>query len=229
MTSQNILVVDNEEEIRDILKLHLENAGMQVIEAESGQQALSVLERSSIDLIVLDLMMEHMDGWEVLNHLTQHGLKTPVIVLSARQLEADKIETLGLGADDYVTKPFSPGELIARIQAILRRSNPALRIKRFKLGEAIFDVEGSYIQKRAKKTYLSPIEAALLELFLQNPGKVFTPREILRQVWKLDHGDNNPVKVYVNYLRKKIEDNPAEPQYIQTIRGLGYRFMEEPS
>ncbi|WP_010276626.1 response regulator transcription factor [Paenibacillus senegalensis] len=229
MEGQKILVVDNEEEIRDILKLHLENASMQVFEADSGQCALSILSQEPIDLIVLDLMMEQMDGWGVLKYMKQHQLRTPVIVLSARQLESDKIETLGLGADDYVTKPFSPGELIARIQAILRRSKPDLRIKQFKLGSSIFDVEGSFIQSSSGTTPLSPIEGAMLELFLQNPGKVFTHKEIFREVWKLDHADNNSVKVYVNYLRKKIGDDPAKPKYIQTIRGIGYRFMGDPS
>lgn len=228
METQKILVVDNEEEIRDILKLHLENAAMRVFEANSGQQALDILHQESIDLIVLDLMMGQMDGWEVLQYMQQHQLKTPVIVLSARRLESDKIETLGMGADDYMTKPFSPGELIARIEAILRRSKPELRIKQFKLGTILFNVEGSYIQNDDEFIPLSPIECAMLELFLQNPGRVFTHKEIFKEVWKLDHTDNNSVKVYVNYLRKKIGDDPAKPQYIQTIRGIGYRFMGEP-
>ncbi|GIQ70794.1 DNA-binding response regulator [Xylanibacillus composti] len=229
MESQNILLVDNEEEIRDILKLHLLNAEMKVFEADSGQRALSILNQEPIDLIILDLMMERMDGWEVLKHMQQQQLRTPVIVLSARQMETDKIEALDLGADDYMTKPFSPGELIARIQAILRRSKPDLRIKQFKLGASIFDVEGSFIQNCSETIPLSPIEGAMLELFLQNPGKIFTHKEIFREVWKLDHVDNNSVKVYVNYLRKKIGDDPAKPRYIQTIRGIGYRFLGDPS
>lgn len=229
MDAPNILIIDNEQEIRQIVKLHLAHAGMQVCEADSGRRALDVMARQQVDLIVLDLMMEDMDGWAFLDRLRSEGATVPVLVLSARGMEADKIETLGLGADDYMTKPFGTGELLARIRAILRRVQPAMGVKRFRLGEAIFDVEGQYIQKPTETVALSPLEAALLELFCQHPRKVFTHQEIFRQVWKIDHFDRNSVKVYVNFLRKKLEDNPAEPRYIQTIRGVGYRLCEHGS
>lgn len=226
MKNAHILVVDNEEEIRQLLKLHLHNAEMHAYEAASGQDAVSILEHYSIDLILLDLMMENMNGWEVLRYIRAKQLHTAVIILSARQLESDKIETLGLGADDYVTKPFSPGELVARIQATLRRVNPSLQGTLISCGSLIYDRAVQQLTKPSGTVSLSPIEGILLELLMRQPGRVFTKEEIFKQVWKLDQADANSVNVYINYLRKKIEEDPANPRYIQTIRGIGYRFVE---
>lgn len=227
MENYRILIVDNEEELRQLLRLHLLNAGMTCLEAASGRDALAVLEHYTVDLVILDLMMEDMDGWEVLRRMQEHRFDMPVIVLSARRLESDKIETLGLGADDYVTKPFSPGELIARIQANLRRIKPGLQNNLLSCGELVYDCTTQQLQKPTGTVVLSPIEGVMMELFMREPGRVFTKEEIYRNVWKLDQIDPNSVIVYINYLRKKIEDDPANPKYIQTIRGLGYRIMGE--
>ncbi len=226
MSEPHILIVDNEQEIRQLLKVSLHTSGMQTYEAESGREAVSILQQNRIHLVILDLMMEDMNGWEVLQYLKSHHLKMPVIVLSARQLDTDKIEVLGMGADDYVTKPFSTGELIARVQANLRRWNPSLLENKLNVGELTYDPTIQQLHKSSGTISLSPLEGQLLELFMSQPGYVFTKEEIFRSIWKLDQFDVNPVNVYINFLRKKIEDDPANPRYIRTIRGIGYRFQE---
>lgn len=222
MEQPQILIVDNEPEIRHLLGLHLRQAGMHTLEASSGREALSMMERHAVDLLLLDLMMEDVNGWEVLRAMQSRPLAPPVIVLSARHLESDKIETLGLGADDYVTKPFSPGELVARIQAMLRRCQPGY--KGTHCGGLVYDKTAQELRKPTGTVALSPIEGDMLELLMNAPGRVFTKEQIFRHVWKLDHYDENSVKVYINLLRKKIEEDPSQPQYIRTVRGIGYRF-----
>ena len=229
MKVPQILIVDNEIEIRQLLRLHLQSAGMNAHEAGSGLDALAILKNYVIDLIILDLMMEDMNGWEVLRYMQDNHIGTPVIVLSARHLETDKIETLGLGADDYVTKPFSPGELIARIQATLRRVKPGSQGTLISCGQFVYDNATQELKKPSGTISLSPIEGVLLELLMRYPGRVFSKEEIFRDVWKLDQFNANSVNVYINHLRKKIEEDPSSPQYIQTIRGVGYRFVEETS
>ncbi|MFD0958137.1 response regulator transcription factor [Paenibacillus chungangensis] len=226
MENHHVLIVDNEPEIVQLVKLHLRNAGALTSEASSGQEAIALLEHYTVDLIVLDLMMEHGDGWEVLHYIQTRQLNTPVIILSARQLEEDKIETLGLGADDYVTKPFSPGELTARIKALLRRYKPAMYGNKINCGNLIYDRAAQQIEKPTGTISLSPIEGMMLELFMRQPGRIFTKQELFKYVWKLDQFDANSVNVYINFLRKKIEKDPANPRYIETIRGVGYRFVE---
>lgn len=227
MENPHVLVVDNELEIRDLVKVHLRDAQMQVSTAASGKDAISILQHDTIDLIVLDLMMEYMDGWDVLRYLQSRQMDTPVIVLSARHMEEDKIETLGLGADDYVTKPFSPGELVARIKALLRRYRPSIKSNKIQSGRLTYDRTIQQLTKPSGTVALSPIEGVMLELLMRQPGHVFTKEEIFKYVWNLDEFDPNSLNVYINYLRKKIEDDPAQPRYIETIRGVGYRFVEE--
>lgn len=229
MAKPHILVVDNESEIRHLLRVHLHNAGMIVLEAASGQDAVAIFEREAVDLIVLDLMMENMNGWEVLRYKQSKLLDIPIIVLSARLHESDKIETLDLGADDYVTKPFSPGELVARIKATLRRCQNSFHgnLEQIISGELVYDRAVQALSKPSGTVSLSPIEGMLLELLMRSPGHVFTKEEIFRHVWKLEHYDHSSVKVYINLLRKKVEDDPSNPRYIQTIRGIGYRFTGE--
>lgn len=226
VANPQILIVDNEKEIRQLLKLHLYNAGMCTHEAKSGREAISILQQIPVNLVVLDLMMEDMNGWEVLRYMQSLQLRMPVIVLSARQMESDKIEVLGLGADDYVTKPFSPGELIARIEANLRRFNPGLQGTKICCGELVYDTAVQELRKPSGIVSLSPLEGDLLEMLMRQPARVFTKEEIFGSVWKLDQFDANPVNVYINYLRKKIEEDPSNPRYIETIRGIGYRFSE---
>lgn len=222
----HILIVENEPEIRELIALHLNNSGMDTFEASSGREAVSILKQQTIDLILLDLMMEDMNGWELLRYLKANLLDMPVIVLSARRMESDKIETLDLGADDYVTKPFSFGELVARVQANLRRYKPNAGESKLKCGDLVYDTAAQMVEKPSGFVSLSPIEGDLLELFMRHPGRVFTKVEIYKHVWKLEQFDDKAVIVYINLLRKKIEDDPSHPHFIQTIRGIGYRFVE---
>ncbi len=224
MKQPHILVVDDDQEIRNLLKHHLGKSDMIPFEADSGIEAVNVLEANDIDLIILDLMMDHINGWELLHRLQATASLIPVIVLSARQLESDKIEALGLGADDYVTKPFSPGELVARVQAHLRRYTHTVQNNTITCGIFTYDCSSLRLHKPDGVVSVSPLEGAMLELFMRQPDRVFTKEEVFKQVWKLDQFDANTVNVYINYLRKKLEDDPSKPQYIQTIWGIGYRF-----
>lgn len=224
MHQHHILIVDDDQDIRQLLNHHLKKSGMLPYQAATGKEAIQLLEQQKIDLIILDLMMDEMDGWEVLEQLKVSQLQIPVIVLSARQLISDKIETLGLGADDYMTKPFSPGELIARVQVQLRRFHRTVLSQEITAGNFTYNNSTYQLQKPDGNVSLSPLEGAMLELFMRSPGRVFTKEELFKEVWKLDQFDANLVNVYINYLRRKLEDNPSKPRYIQTIWGIGYRF-----
>lgn len=223
---ERILVVDDESQIRELVRIHIEQAGMIALEAESGTQAIELLESKPIDVIVLDLMMDDLDGFEVLLYMRNRKLDTLAIVVSARGQEHDKITTLGLGADDYMTKPFSPMELMARIQAVLRRRNPgssqaALVIR---LNKMVLDVDNYTLHIYNEKVSLTMVECGLLHLFMRNPDRVMTKREIYQQVWQHERYDDNNLSVYINRLRKIMERAPSSWE-IQTVRGIGYRMI----
>lgn len=229
MGNHAILVVDDDREIRQLLNHHLHKVGMTPYEAAGGREAIQILEQHDIDLIVLDLMMDDLSGKELLAHLQAQEIEIPVIVLSARQLIADKVDTLGSGADDYMTKPFSPKELIARIQANLRRYKPMRSSDKISCGELVLDMAALRLSVPSGIISLTPIEGALLELFLREPGRVYTKEELFKAVWKLDRFDANMVNVYINHLRRKMEEDPSKPRFIETIWGIGYRFSGEGS
>jgi two-component system KDP operon response regulator KdpE len=228
-TKKRILVVDDERGLAKIIRLNLEQDGFEVVEANNGAQAMEKLRTTLPDLILLDVMMPDMDGFTVLRMVREIG-NTPVIMLTAKGQEEDKIKGLELGADDYVTKPFSPRELTSRIRAVLRRGNFA---KDEETGKIVVDdrltidfdrhevwVEGQLIQLR-------PTEYRLLYHLVQNAGWVLTHDQILNKVWGYEY-ENEPhyVRLYINYLRKKLEVDPADPKYILTERGVGYRFVD---
>lgn len=222
----NILIVDDEKEIRQLIRLHLEQAKLNVFEANSGNQAFQYIKEFSISLIILDLMMEEGTGLEVLNFLKEERNGPLVIVLSAKSELKDKINTLGLGADDYVTKPFSPIELVARVQAQLRRHRPnssylgaIVRLNKFEL-----DVDNLTLKNGNKSFSLTPVECSLLEFFMQNPDRVLTKREIYKQVWKHENFDGNNLSVYISKLRNILEPDVDSPHYLHSIRGIGYKF-----
>lgn len=235
---KTILLVDDEQDILDMLKLFLE-PDYHVLEANDGQSAMERFARESIDLAVIDIMMPYVDGFKLLQWIRGHS-KIPVIVLSAKNQEADKIAGLGLGADDFITKPFSPLEVVARIQAHLRRTyefNDAGAAKgagagkgivETRLGELILDHEACLLYKRGEPIELSAIEYKLLKLFMSKPGRIFTKKQIFEQVWSEPYiADDNTIMVQISRLRDKIEDSPREPFYIRTVRGLGYRFAKK--
>lgn len=223
---ERILIVDDERDIRQLIRLHIERAGMQAEEAASGRQAIELMRNQGFELIILDLMMDDRNGFEVLKYLQDSGSKTLVIVLSARRQEQDKIITLGLGADDYITKPFSPLELIARVQANIRRYYPKSKnhLEALKVNGIVLDSKNHILECYGEVHRLSPVEFELFYLFMRNPDRVLTKREIYRQIWKHDNFDENNLRVYINRLRKMVGNAPSQVKHFQTIRGIGYRF-----
>ncbi|HHX09379.1 MAG TPA: response regulator transcription factor [Chloroflexi bacterium] len=226
---KKILVVDDEKGLAKIIRLNLEQDGFDVVEANNGAQAMEKLRVSLPDLILLDVMMPDVDGFTVLRMVREIG-STPVIMLTAKGEEDDKVKGLELGADDYITKPFSPRELTSRIRAVLRRGSFS---KDEETGKIVVDdrltidfdrhevwVEGELVQLR-------PTEYRLLYHLVQNAGWVLTHDQILNKVWGYEY-ENEPhyVRLYINYLRKKLEIDPANPVYILTERGVGYRFVD---
>lgn len=224
-----ILVVDDEERMARFIHLNLEHDGFQVIEAYRGMQAIQALRDSMPDLIILDVMMPDMDGFEVLK-MVREVSSVPVIMLTAKGEEDDRVKGLELGADDYVTKPFSPRELVSRVRAVLRR-NEGSSIPSKELIEVDdrlkIDFGRREVWVAGKLVKLRPTEYRLLYHLVQNAGWVLTYDQILSKVWGYEYRDEpHYVRLYINYLRQKIEEDPANPKYILTERGVGYRFVD---
>lgn len=228
MAGEKVLVVDDELEIRELIVKYLSREGMQVSQADCGARALDAVTRNDFELVVLDIMMGDMDGFEVLREIRKSKPYLPVMFLSARQEDYDKILGFGLGADDYVTKPFSPAELTARIKAHIRRTR-AFRVpldekEVIERGALSLDMKSYTLHKKGLPIELSARELKMLRFFMENPGRVFTKAQIYRNVWEDDFYDDNSVMVYISHLREKIEDDPKAPCYIQTVWGIGYKF-----
>lgn len=197
-----------------------------MIEASSGRQAIQYLQEHNIELLILDLMMDDGNGFEVLHNLREANDKSLVIALSARREVQDKILTLGLGADDYVTKPFSPMELVARVQALLRRHRPqsSYPAKVLRLNKLGLDIDNYVLINDGQSFSVTPVECRLLEMLMQNPDRVLTKGEIYKQVWNHENFDDNNLSVFISRLRNILESTEGSPHYIHTIRGIGYRF-----
>jgi len=222
---RRLLVVDDEPDIVELLSASLRYAGFQVAGATSGREALTEARRFRPDLIVLDVMMPDLDGFEVVRRLRGDGARTPVLFLTARDATEDKIHGLTLGGDDYVTKPFSLAEVIARIQAVLRRveerAGAGAKGARVTFADIELDADTHEVWKAGRPVALSPTEFKLLRYFLENPGRVLSKAQILDHVWRYDFGgDGGVVESYVSYLRKKVDT--TEPRLIHTLRGVGY-------
>lgn len=223
MTTARILVVDDEPQIRRALRTALIGHDFEVETAENGTQALVQAAAWSPDAIVLDLVIPAPDGFDVLRDLRTWS-DVPVIVLSARGQEADKVRALDLGADDYLTKPFGMAELLARLRAVLRRSTVVLS-SRITSGSVVIDLTAHLVTKHGQPIHLTPTEFDLLRVLATNAGKVLTHRQVLERVWGGYASENvQQLRVYVNYLRRKLEDDPARPTLIVTEPGVGYRF-----
>ena len=224
-----ILVVDDERRMVGFIRLNLEQDGFEVIEASNGNEALDRLRDSLPDLILLDVMMPDIDGFEVLRMIREIS-QVPVIMLTAKGEEDDKVKGLELGADDYVTKPFSPRELVSRVKAVLRRGATFEEDE-----EGVIEVDDRLkidfsrreVWVDGELVKLRPTEYRLLYHLVQNAGWVLTHDQILTKVWGYEYRDEpHYVRLYINYLRKKIEENPSDPKYILTERGVGYRFVD---
>ena len=219
-----LLVVDDEPNIRELLSASLRYAGFEVATASDGQQALALAESFRPDLLVLDVMMPGLDGFGVVRRLRQAGRHTPVLFLTARDAPEDKVSGLTLGGDDYVTKPFSLDEVLARIRAVLRRTAAAARATeapRLTFADIELDEESHEVLKAGTLISLSPTEFKLLRYLMANAGRVLSKAQILDHVWNYDfNGEANVVESYISYLRRKIDT--TEPRLLQTIRGVGY-------
>ena len=223
-----ILIADDEAEIRDLLKLYLENEGYEVLEAEDGGDAILKLDQEKPDLAVLDIMMPVADGYQVISKVREDS-NIPVIVLSAKDVDSEKILGLNLGADDYIVKPFNPLEVVARVNSAIRRfhrfgagetpsSEPVIKV-----GDLLLDPSSCTLRKKEEEIDLTHTEYKIMELFMTNPGKVFTKQQIYEYAWGDEYivADNN-IMVCISKLRSKLSDDPSE--YIRTLRGLGYRL-----
>jgi two-component system KDP operon response regulator KdpE len=229
MERRRILVVDDEERMVRFIRMNLEHDGFQVSEAFNGKQAIQKLRDVNPDLILLDVMMPDLDGFEVLETVREIT-NVPVIMLTAKGEEDDRVRGLEGGADDYVTKPFSPRELVSRVKAVLRRTESAsgsmhglLEVdKRLKI-----DFDRREIWLEGKLVKLRPTEYRLLFHLVQNAGWVVSHDQLLQKVWGYEYRDEpHYVRLYINYLRQKLEKDPADPKYILTERGVGYRFVD---
>lgn len=223
----NVLVVDDEKPLRDFMRRNLEVRGYNTITASNGLEALAIFTTHNVDLVIMDVMMPRMDGLETIRRIRQNSL-VPIIVLSALGEEEDKIRALNLGADDYLTKPFGVGELLARVRAVMRRARwvePPSRQGRIMRGEIIADLERHEVRVRDKVLELTPTEFNLLVYLMENSGKVLPHQNILQHVWGSEYGtENEYLRVYIGRLRQKIEADPSNPQYLITQRGIGYSF-----
>ncbi|QPC47200.1 response regulator transcription factor [Mangrovibacillus cuniculi] len=234
--SKRILVVDDEPSIATLLQYNLEQAGYEVFTAEDGEEGREKALSLEPDLIVLDLMLPKLDGIEVCKQLRQQKINTPILMLTAKDDEFDKVLGLELGADDYMTKPFSPREVVARVKAILRRTQTIISVKEtveeevdfMQVGELKVFPEHYEAYFASKHLELTPKEFELLMYLIENKGRVLTRDQLLSAVWNYDFaGDTRIVDVHISHLREKIEANTKKPLYIKTIRGLGYK-LEEP-
>jgi two-component system, OmpR family, KDP operon response regulator KdpE len=220
----HILVVDDEVQIRHFLKISLEANGYRVYETDNGEDAIQKTAQLRPDLLILDMGLPGMDGLEVLRRLRQ-WTKTPVIILSVRDSDRDKVAALDAGADDYLVKPFSIDELMARMRAAQRHSQPELEMQIFTSGNLQVDFSRRIVTVRGEPVKLTPTEYAILRLLIQNAGKVLTHRQILREVWGPEYeNETHYLRVYFAQLRQKIEDDPALPKILLTESGVGYRL-----
>jgi len=227
-SGKTVLVVDDESRMVEFIAMNLELEGFRVVRAANGSEALEKASKEHPDLVLLDIMMPEMDGFETLQGLRETS-SVPVIFLTAKSEEVDRIKGLDLGADDYITKPFSPRELVSRIRAVLRRTEPAAVTS----SEIVVDNElrVNFNQRkvivRGQEVRLRPTEYRLLYQLVTNAGKLLTHEVLLSRVWGAEYRDEDQyVRLYITYLRQKIEKDPKNPKYILSERGLGYRFKE---
>lgn len=224
--SATVLVVDDETQIRRLLRVSLEANGYRVEEAATGQDGIAQAAQRHPDVVILDLGLPDMDGVTVLDRLREWS-RVPVVVLSVRDREEDKIAALDHGADDYVTKPFRTGELLARLRVALRHAQPAPEMTVFRSDELEVDLAARVVKLKGREVRLTATEYSLLRLLVQHAGKVLTHRQILREVWGPNAvAQTHYLRVYIAHLREKLETDPARPQLILTEPGVGYRLLE---
>jgi two-component system KDP operon response regulator KdpE len=225
MNTATILVVDDEPQIRRVLRSTLASESYDVVEARNGQEGIEIAVRERPDLILLDVNMPDMSGLEACSKI-RLSLSTPIIMVTVRNSEQDKVLALDAGADDYVVKPFAMGELLARIRAALRRSSSSEPLPKIETSELSIDIERRIVDVRGQRVHLSPKEFDVLRTLMMQEGKPLTHKRLLQTVWGPDYAEETEnLRVVINQLRKKIERDPAHPSYIVTEPWLGYRFL----
>jgi len=222
-----ILVVDDEPNIIELARLYLEKEGFRIAEASGGEEALRLFEEVSPALIVLDIMIPEPDGWEVCRRIRARS-QLPIIMLTAREDEVDKVVGLELGADDYLTKPFSPRELVARVKAVLRRTRPASESQEvLHADDLVIDASRRRVTQKEKEIDLTPREFDLLYTLALNRGIVMSRERLLERVWGYDYfGDTRTVDVHIRHMREKLGEDSSNPRYVETVWGVGYKFRE---
>ena len=229
--SYNILICDDEQDIVSALKIYLEAEGYRTFAAANGKEALELLDREDIHLVLLDIMMPVLDGVSALSRLREFS-NVPVILLTAKSEDTDKVLGLNIGADDYITKPFNPVELLARVRSQLRRylqlGGGAVRESVLSIGPISLDDGSKAVTLDGEPVNLTPREYEILKLLMQNPGRVFHPRDLYRKVWNEEpYGAESTVAVHIRHLREKLEIDPASPRYIRAVWGQGYKISEQ--
>lgn len=220
---QTILIAEDEADIRNILRLYLESENYEVLEAADGESAVAAVRNGSPDLVILDIMMPKLDGFAVVRAIRQQS-DIPVLILSARNQDNDKILGLNLGADDYIAKPFNALEIVARVKAHLRRSDRS-RTAFYSVGGLTLNPETCTVTKDGEPVLLTPTEYKLLSVLMRSPGRIFTRVQLSEAInGEYYENDDNTMMVHISKLREKIEDNPRKPARLVTVRGLGYRF-----
>lgn len=221
-----VLIADDEKDIRSALQIYLKPEGYTLLEAENGKQVLEKIQNEKVDLVLLDIMMPVMDGIETISRLREFS-NVPVILLTAKSEDTDKVMGLNIGADDYITKPFNPAEVIARVRSQLRRytrlGGQVSKENRWVIGGICLDDDAKSVTVDEEKVSLTPMEYGILKLLIQNPGKVFSSEQIYKEVWKDEPiGSEGTIAVHIRHLREKIEINPKDPRYIKVVWGQGY-------
>jgi DNA-binding response OmpR family regulator len=227
MKANSILIVEDEHKISDIVRAYLEKEEFNVTVADTGEKALTAL-KNGFNLIVLDLMLPDMDGEDICNTIRKDS-DVPIIMLTAKSEEEDRIKGLGLGADDYVVKPFSPRELVARVKALLRRSGEAKEVVSFNNGDLVIDSTLFEIRNKGSSLFLTSTEFKILQCIAGRPGQVFTRLQLVNVILGYDfEGYDRTIDAHIKNIRHKIDDNKSTPTYIQTIYGIGYKFIGQP-
>lgn len=225
----NILVVDDEREIVELVELYFRNNDYKIFKAYDGIEAINIIDKNDINLAIVDIMMPNLNGYSLIANI-RSKLNIPIIVISAKVEGYDKILALDMGADDYVTKPFDPLELVARVNAQIRRvygysNSYEIEEKLIEVGDLKLDIEGCKLTKNNEEIQLTSTELKIVELFMKNPNKVFTKKNLFESVWdEVYIAEDNAIMVQISKIRDKIEESSKDPKYIKTIRGIGYKF-----
>ena len=225
--ANTVLIVDDDESVRTMLYKVIRSAGMDAVTVSGGEEALARIREHPFDLILLDVNLKGMDGFQVIEQLRGSGIKTPIIIVSGRKEDYDTLYGLDIGADDYITKPFNPVVLAAKAKALIRRSQGGLTGGDNVITAGPFRYHTSTLRfyKNNQEIVLSSRENAMMKLFLDNVNRIFPKDMLYELIWGETIVDDNAIMVYINRLRQKIEEDPSSPRYIQTVRGLGYRFV----